>query len=578
VTLSDYWNFLNRTSEQDSSGFYDEKIKVIVRSGSPGSYTYKFSSTTRDSSLLVVNEVSARYYRSWRKGAFCEEVLENFSIPFSLVNSSVKIGVDPSLKFSHLIFDQGEEGLLARKTSGKGSTGTSFQKTLGTLAAVGIFLTNGEEERDHQYQEDHDLRAGGTAVSDLRIATEHTPEEEVGNNGGSTASEKSVQHIKPSGINKTMNIQRSSGDLIGYVPLEELSEEESLSHGAIAAKGAFAQVSPAEKHVPSTTVRMLQEGIKKEESRAEKKVSFDLPPETEVVSSSSSSPVSQNAAEKLSDPQKKITASYSKELKLMTTAVEIAIDNIPEGAPDRSEQVTAIYAAAYPRIKQHLQKILAAVENATISPNQKTAKLLADTATELMKIAFNGAEREKMIPIKVNGIVDPGIIEQKIPYQEVPVKKVEAYDLESTIVIKTVCNVIEDLHESVEVLQSSDEQKGRALYKSQLGQAEGAYKVAVRKNYFFTKKVAELSGHLKRESSLELDQVSLEKELAYSYSLECFTHCQDLRKASLFDNPNEAKNSAVADILKNAKRAMDVADQLQAMFISRAQSVLKTTL
>ncbi|HLB33719.1 MAG: hypothetical protein A3F67_04165 [Verrucomicrobia bacterium RIFCSPHIGHO2_12_FULL_41_10] len=361
--------------------------------------------------------------------------------------------------------------------------------------------------------------------------------------------------------NKKMNVSPHSDDLVSSFTADEFPEEKEIIHDNMDGKTAIHQaLSSNSKLSSSSEVMTMQEGINKVGLRPIKQVAFDLSPERGMTSSS------------IGKRFEKRPLLTSRKLKELTSGIEIAIDDIPEGAPDRAACVAAIYAVAYPKIKMQFQGLLSTIKNDVELQNEKEAIILANTAIELMNASFNSVNLEDANPIKIeNNTSDHVVVEKTIPFTITPYSDIEPSDFEAVTIVLAGDSVIKDLQEFTTVFKSSDADAGQALYNSLAYSSGRACVVAYRKLSVMYKKINILRNSV-GESSTEFIQAMLEKNRAYDYYREC-SHISMLRYQSMpIADPVEVRKKAIANILIMAENTLEIADQIRAMLVFRSKN------
>ena len=550
VTASDYCNFLNEVEGDDLPSFYDGYMDSIVRTGRPGSYSYEVIEEKKE--INYVSQENAARYCEWFK---------NTAPNFQLLSSISQC--DSSLQSNHLSFsitDASVASALTEKQMDHEETGASLKGIVVGLVGLAAAVL-GEERVEDVDIESHEIR------TDEEYASAVTQQERrtivAANNTRYFGSRNSSQERELLDRNNEMHISPRSDDSVRPFDAEEFAQEEPSAHAVVGGKPI--QVYSSSSHVPSDRVMAMQEGIRKIESR---KVAFNLPPKAEIGPESSSASSSKG--------QEKQSVLGSRKLKELTTGIEIAIDDIPEGVPDKAARVAAIYAAAYPRIKMQLQGLLSVLQNDVALQTDKNAIVLANTAIELVNASFNVVNLETVLPMKVVKELDYHVIgTTRIPFRVVPFsKEIEPSDYESAAVVNAGYNIINDLKESINVLKSSDDLAGQALHDSQLHRAQGAWFVVSKKRSAAQRKWSvSLQPNLQTtdQSASNLIQASLHAEVkrAGDSSNKCADLSRTIGQATPIADPIEARKGAVADILELAESALEIVDQSTAMLASR---------
>ena len=522
VTAREYCAFLNRVP--DAAALYEEKMAAsILQVGIPGSYSYVLSSDEENKLITYVDQRSVFYYQT---GYLPEEELPYFQSEI----------IDPFLKSNQRsLASIVETDPLTKAENKKWENRTFLSAVLGTLAAVGIFM-NTETGRGMLGMTPHD--GGGLRISN--------GEGDINTSSSGTTS----------GNNGPMQMLSASGDPLAPQLLETLSPAEQNVHDVRTGQSSVAQVLPTPKPVASDQVMAMKAGITGK-GRTQG-VSFDLPPEAEHTQASSSK------------RSEKSSALGSRKLKALTTDIDIAIESIPEDAPDKPARVAKIYAQAYSPIKMHLETLLTTLKGDASLQTKKNAIVLANTAITLMNAAFHAVNLETVTPIKIANNASDHIIAQKgLPFTEVSYTDIDSRDYNAVAIVLTGNDAMTNLQESLSTLRASDEDAGQALYNSQGNRAGRATLVASKKISALTRKRTMLRNTVP-EPSDTLSQLELEIKKACTYSKECSVFETTCINAILLTDPIEARQCAIADILTIAEHVLQYVDKVRGMLTSRS--------
>ena len=124
VSLSDYCEFLNAVAPSDPLEFYDEKMDCIMRSGTPGHYTYI------DQSSIVHH-------------GDCSKTVTASTSTLNL--NSCKAAIDPALQSNIIFYSVNTLAKELTQKNGGGGFGMTLWETLEGITLGMVTVLGGEE-------------------------------------------------------------------------------------------------------------------------------------------------------------------------------------------------------------------------------------------------------------------------------------------------------------------------------------------------------------------------------------------------------------------------------------------------
>lgn len=447
VRASQYCDFLNYVEATDLHHLYDNEIgsdpyaACIERIGTPGDYRYFVLAGKENFPITYVNFSNEARYCNWlnngqltsEQDSACTETGAYDLDKFSDATVDEQISKNATSKYFILEPNENDDGLLKSNQRGfavvttevatvtlatsstKSEPSNSWSDAQKTAKIVGAFVfaallhnqmvTEGPSISSRLPVEasETDPLLSDVAMHEGRLIIPQQPTARDDERLSETE-ESCRENVRSLTIDRMDRIN----DLTSS-PIESIKIDALPSKGILKREGKFGTATVVENKRegrPDSPTRFksdaeeffanAEEGLKKfgvvEGDKKTKTVSFNISPEAE----SSSELHPQSLRRKLS-PEEKQLNKYDRQLSLIGSGIEIAIDDLSEPTPNEE---ASIYAKAYPKVNEYVKKIYSLIKSSDALQNKKEALLVARFTIETIKIASRTVAPENLDPIK----------------------------------------------------------------------------------------------------------------------------------------------------------------------------------
>jgi len=222
----------------------------------------------------------------------------------------------------------------------------------------------------------------------------------------------------------------------------------------------------------------------------------------------------------------------------VATDIEVALDDIPSQDPEAAARTAAIYAEAYPKMKEGIRSLLTKMKENPALQTPKATEALAHAAIELIIMSTRTTDLRKVNPVKMkDGYMRPGF---QVPFRTVSYKApIEPEDREATLIIDRATQLMDTLDGVPIFSGETDHYLCERVHRRQIEKAESISERAYEKEAAITKQIITIANQ--NPDSPALAPLEQKAESAEQYTAACKETVQRIKDTPLTD-ATEAKS------------------------------------